>query len=213
MSSPQYFKGVPNLKYAMQINKAGVGSFVELKDFFRLMRVRDDIFAEDTLYYEYNVTNGERPEQVSFNEYGDERFYWTILQVNDITDFWSQWPLDQVELEKYIDNKYGNQADEVNHYATQRVVNDDGDVLLEAGLHVPENFVYYYKPNFDAEVTLSSFPVAVTNRQYEWAKNEEKESIQLIKPEKIYQVEREWVNYTRRVSRRLGTVQSETYIP
>ena len=68
------------------------------KDFFRLMRVRDDIYAEDTMYYEYVVQNGQRPEQISYDLYGDERYYWMILQVNDITDYWNP-QLDQVELE------------------------------------------------------------------------------------------------------------------
>ena len=209
MSSPQYFKNVPNIKYATQINKAGLGTYVEMKDFFRLMRIRDDIFREDTLYYEYVVDNGERPERISFNEYGDERFYWMILQVNDITDFWSQWPLDQVELENYIDNKYGSEADEVSHYVTQKVTADDGTVLLPEGLHVPENYVYYYKPNVDADVTLSSFPVAVTNRQNEWNKNEEKRTIQLINKKYVYDIEREWTNFVRPLS----DDESETYIP
>lgn len=209
MTLPTYFDSVPTIKYAMQINKAGVGSYVELKDFWRLMRMRDDIFAEDTLYYDYVVNNGERPEQISFKEYGDERFYWVILQINDITDFWSQWPLDQVELEKYIDNKYGNQADEIHHYVTERVLDDSGNVLLEGGLVVPENYIYYYRTSITSNITLSSFPVPVTNRQYEWDENDKKLNIQLIKPDKIYRFEREWTNYTRR----LQNGESETYIP
>lgn len=209
MTFPTYFDSVPNIKYAMQINKAGVGSYVELKDFWRLMRVRDNVFAEDTLYYEYNVNNGERPEQISFNEYGDERFYWTILQINDITDFWSQWPLDQVELETFINNKYGNQADEISHYVTQRVVDDAGNVLLDSGLHVPEGFIFYYRPSITSNITLSSMATPVTYRQYEWAENDKKQNIQLIKPDMIYRLEREWTNYTRR----LTDGESTTYIP
>ena len=36
------------------------------------MRLRDDIFAQDTMYTEYVVQNGERPEQIAYEEYGDE---------------------------------------------------------------------------------------------------------------------------------------------
>ena len=166
MATPNYFQQLPNIKYAQSINKAGVANYVEMKDFFRLMRVRDDIFAEDTMYKEYVVQNGMRPERISFELYGDEKYYWAILQVNDIYDFWNQWPLDQVELETYITERYGSEADEVSHYETVEVKNDDGDTLLEGGFVVPENFIFYYRPDPDSSnVTLSSFPVAVTNRQ------------------------------------------------
>ena len=70
MATPNYFQQLPNIKYAQSINKAGVANYVEMKDFFRLMRVRDDIFAEDTMYKEYVVQNGQRPEQISFELYG-----------------------------------------------------------------------------------------------------------------------------------------------
>ena len=210
MATPNYFQQLPNVKYAQSINKAGVANYVEMKDFFRLMRVRDDIFAEDTLYKEYFVENGQRPEQISFKLYGDEKYYWAILQVNDIYDFWNQWPLDQVELETFITERYGNRADEVSHYETVRVKNDSGDILMEGGLVVPQGFIFYYHPDPESnEVTLSSLPVAVTNRQNEFNLNEKKASINVIDPKYIYDVEREWNNYARR----LRPSVSETYIP
>ncbi|GAH23493.1 unnamed protein product, partial [marine sediment metagenome] len=58
-----------------------------IKDYFNLARVREDIFKEDTLYNEYYVKNGERPDQISYEKYGTEAFYWVILQVNDIIDY------------------------------------------------------------------------------------------------------------------------------
>lgn len=210
MSTPQYFQQLPNIKYAQRINKAGVGSFVEMKDFFRLMRVRDDIYAEDTLYYEYVVQNGQRPEQISYELYGDERYYWMILQVNDIYDYWNQWPLDQVELENYVKEKWGNKADDIAYYETPEVKNDEGTVLLEGGLVVPQSFIFYYHPNPSSnDVMLSAMPSAVTNRQDEVRKNEKKASINVIQKKYVYDLEREWNNYARR----LQFGESATYIP
>lgn len=196
MSSPNYFQQLPNIKYAQTINRAGTVNHVEMKDFFRLMRVRDDIFAEDTLYREYFIQNGQRPEQVSYELYGDERFYWILLQINDIYDFWNQWPLDQVELETFITERYGSTADDVSHYETRQVKNDEGDILMPSGMVVPQNFVFYYHPNPDNNNTLlSSTPSAVTNRQKEYNINEEKSSIQTLDPKYVYDFEREWNNY------------------
>ena len=210
MSTPQYFQQLPNIRYAQTINKAGVANYVEMKDFFRLMRVRDDIFAEDTMYYEYVVQNGQRPEQISYELYGDERYYWMILQVNDITDYWNQWPLDQVELETFIKEKWGNKADDVAYYETPEVKNDEGTVLLEAGLVVPQSFIFYYYPDPDSnDIMLSAMPSAVTNRQDEVKKNDAKASINVIQKKYVYDLEREWNNYARRLT--MG--ESATYIP
>ena len=210
MSTPQYFQQLPNIRYAQTINKAGVANYVEMKDFFRLMRVRDDIFAEDTMYYEYVVQNGQRPEQISYELYGDERYYWMILQVNDITDYWNEWPLDQVELETFIKEKWGSKADDVAYYETPEVKNDEGTVLLEAGLVVPQSFIFYYYPDPDSnDIMLSAMPSAVTNRQDEVKKNDAKASINVIQKKYVYDLEREWNNYARRLT--MG--ESATYIP
>ena len=210
MSTPNYFQQFPTVKYAQSINKAGVANYVEMKDFFRLMRVRDDIFAEDTMYKEYFVQNGQRPEQISFELYRDERFYWIILQINDIYDFWNQWPLDQVELETFITERYGNQADEISHYETVQVKDDEGTVLLEGGLKVNENFIFYYHPDPDSnDITLSSLPTPVTNRQKEFRINEKKASINVLDPKYVYDFEREYYNYVRNTP----NSTSETYIP
>ena len=210
MSTPQYFQQLPNIRYAQTINKAGVANYVEMKDFFRLMRVRDDIYAEDTMYYEYVVQNGQRPEQISYELYGDERYYWMILQVNDITDYWNQWPLDQVELETFIKEKWGSKADDVAYYETPEVKNDEGTVLLEAGLVVPQSFIFYYYPDPDSnDIMLSAMPSAVTNRQDEVKKNDKKASINVLQKKYVYDLEREWNNYARRLSQG----ESATYIP
>ena len=70
------------------------------------MRLRDDIFAQDTMYTEYVVQNGERPEQIAYEEYGDEKFYYIILQVNNVVDYYNDWPMSEVEFDEYITKKY-----------------------------------------------------------------------------------------------------------
>jgi hypothetical protein len=92
MSTPKYFRNFPNIQYAVSANKAGIPTYINIKDYFNLLKVRDDIFREETLYAPYTIQNGQRPEQISEAIYGDAQFYWVILQVNDITDYYSQWP-------------------------------------------------------------------------------------------------------------------------
>ena len=129
MSYPHYFSHFPNCDYALSINKAGKTKNIKIKDYFHRMTVRDDIYKEETLYYVYNVTGGKRPEQIAYEEYGDESYYWIVLQVNDIVDYYNEWPLSSLELEDFIIRKYGSykNAESIHHYETveTRDINND----------------------------------------------------------------------------------------
>ena len=80
MAKPDYFKYFPNIEYPVKLLKSGKTESITIKDYFHLLLPRDDIFKEDTLYEQYYVKNGQRPDQISYNLYGDEQYYWIILQ-------------------------------------------------------------------------------------------------------------------------------------
>lgn len=196
MSFPKYFQDFRNIKYAISTNKAGIPSYINIKDYFHLLRVRDDIFKEDTLYTEYYIQNGERPENVSYRVYGDEQYYWILLQINDITDYYNQWPLSSSELEKFILKKYGSwsKASEIHHYETVETFDDNGNLVVPGGVVVAADYVHIYpnKPGSGEDVTeLSSFPVPVSNVEYEQRLNEEKSRIVILKDEYISDYVRE----------------------
>ena len=71
MSKPKYFQNFPNIQYALRANKAGKAENIQIKDYFNLLKVRNDIVREDTLYSPYTVKNGQRPDQISYDYYGD----------------------------------------------------------------------------------------------------------------------------------------------
>ena len=51
----------------------------------------------------------------------------------------------------------GNKADDVAYYETPEVKNDEGTVLLEAGLVVPQSFIFYHYPDPDTnDIMLSA---------------------------------------------------------
>jgi hypothetical protein len=197
MTKPTYFSNFPNLEYAVSVNKAGHTTDISIKDYFRLLLPRDDIYKEDTLYTTYYVMDGERPDQISYKEYGDEQFYWVILQINGIIDYNNEWPLSSVELEKYILSKYVSwpKAKEVHHWETVETKNSDGVVVLPKEMYVDEDFIYYYA---DSDGTiLSSLPSAVTNYEYEERVNERKSHIQILNARYIDDYMRDIRNYAK----------------
>ena len=203
MSKPTYFRNFPNVDYALEMNKAGISKYIKIKDYFNLLTVRDDIYREDTLYNSYDVRNGQRPEEVSWNVYGDEQFYWVVLQINDIVDYYNQWPLSEKELSEFVYDKYGGAAGAgaVHHYETVETFDNatPPNLMLPGGLAVPSNYIFRYPSTPGATVILSSTPVAVSNYEYERRLNEEKAQIIVLAPKYIYDYDREVRNYAKKL--------------
>jgi hypothetical protein len=198
MATPKFFQQIKNnIQYAMKANHTGVYDSINITDFFRSMVIRRDVFDTDTLYYTYNIQDGERADQVSYKEYGDEQYYWIILQVNGIVDYYNEWPLSNSELEEYANKKYGGVvgAGAVHHYETVETYNSEGVKVLDGGLVVPQDFIFYYADT--DTVTLSTSPVAVSNLQYEKNLNEEKSEILLLDKKYLYDYVREWKLYLK----------------
>ena len=199
MSTPSYFSQLPDLSYAVSMNKAGQTNDITIKDYFRLLRLRSDIKRTDTLYVDYVIQDGERPDQIAFKEYGEEQFYWMILQVNDITDYNNQWPLSYSALDEYILKKYGGQkgAYEIHHYETQEEYDSEKRLVFPGGMIVSEDFTHMYY--YDDNTIRTSLPVAVTNYQYESRLNNEKSQIQIVDKKYIWDIQRDARNYYKRL--------------
>lgn len=225
MVYPNYFSRFPNIKYPYEINRAGVESTITIKDYFHLLKVRDDILATNSFYSPMTIKNGERPDQLSYRLYRDESLYWTILQVNDIVDVHNEWPLGNYELDQYIIKKYGSDeaTTQIHHYETIETFDGEGNRVLpgrggslnidrngyaESGLIVPKDFEFTYRvyPNEQLYKTLrgTTGPLAavtpITNRQYEYDLNEDKTQIWVLQEKYLSQYLQEVTTYANGIS-------------
>lgn len=204
MAFPSYFQDFPNLQYTFTTNKAGKAQYFTIKDFFHLLKVRDDILREQTLYTNYYIKDGKRPDQISYELYGDEQYYWVILQINDIVDYYSQWPLSSTELDEYLLRKYGSysNASAIRHWETVETLDDNGDLILPAGLIVSSDFAYNYRSSKTGPyIDRVSLPRSVTNYEYERRLNEKKSNIFVLNERYISEFVRETSNYARNLPR------------
>tara|TARA_R110002012_G_scaffold160299_2_gene322040 strand:- start:10 stop:675 length:666 start_codon:yes stop_codon:yes gene_type:complete len=204
MSTPTYFRNFPNIQYAVSANKAGITTHINIKDYFNLLKVREDIFREETLYAPYTIHNGQRPEQISQAVYGDEQFYWVILQINEITDYYNQWPLSELELTEYVYEKYGgaSKAGEIHHWQTMETYDQSTppNLVLPGQLRVPSTFIYSYPTTPGSNVTLTTQPYSVSNFDYERDLNEKKSQINILDKKYIYDYEREVRKYAENLN-------------
>ena len=156
--------------------------FLLVKNIWRRAQVLVEYKSEVTIFTEITVGDGERPEDIATRYYGNPFFNWTILVINDIVDYYNQWPRSIVQLQDYINSKYTN-PQATKHHVTTEVKDANNNIIVPAGKVVPSNFQVSY---YNGSTTVTANPVvSVTNAMYETELNSKKQNIQVIKPNLI----------------------------
>ena len=156
--------------------------FLYVKNIWRRAQVLTEYKSRVTMFTEDTVKDGEKPEDIATRLYGNPFYNWTILVINDVTDYYKQWPKSVVQLQEYINTKYTN-GQATKHHVTTEVKDASGNIIVPAGKVVPSTFQVAY---YDGSTTVTANPVvSVTNAQYETEENSKLQSIQVIKPELI----------------------------
>ena len=79
--------------------------FLVVKNIWRRAQVLTEFKSQVTIFTEVTVGDGERPEDLATQYYGNPFYNWTILVINDITDYYAQWPRSTVQLQEFINSK------------------------------------------------------------------------------------------------------------
>ena len=156
--------------------------FLVVKNIWRRAQILTEFKSQVSIFTEITVGDGERPEDLATQYYGNPFYNWTILVMNDITDYYAQWPKSTVQLQEFINAKYDN-GQATKHHVTTEVKDANENVIVPAGKIVPSNFQVVY---YNGSTTVTATPVvSVTNAQYEFDLNAKKQTIQMIKPDLI----------------------------
>ena len=170
--------GLPDLMYNFSPNQLDA-KFILAKNIWKRGEILNEFKTSISLFDEYIVKNGERPEDISTHLYKNPFYNWTILIINDITDYYSQWPRSVRQLQEFVNNKY-SQPMGTKYYVTTEVTDDDGNIICPAGKIVPQTFQVAY---YNGSTTVTANPtVSVSNYQYEEQLNAKKEKIQVVRP-------------------------------
>jgi hypothetical protein len=167
-----------------------------------------------SIFYEYEIRDGDTPEIIAGKIYGDSEKHWMILNFNDIIDPNYDWPLEQRTLSKFIDAKYIANANTSNGQTglTWSKSNIKEYYKIETTTHNASETItinrYQVDANTYANVSVSTTPsfeledgsfidIAVTKEtktfyDFEIDENEKKRSIKILKPEFVFAVEQEF---------------------
>ena len=156
--------------------------FLVVKNIWRRAQILTEYKAQVSLFVEDQVGDGERPEDVAVRLYSNPFYNWTILVINDITDYYAQWPRSVTQLQDFINQKYDN-AQATKHHVTTEVKDSNNNIIVPAGKVVASNFQVAY---YNGSTTVTANPVvSITNAMYETEINSRKQAIQVVKPDLI----------------------------
>ena len=180
-----YFRELPNLLYPSFLpNKTSSLDYIEVKNVFRRVKVRNDLYNNFIVFQKYEIPEGARPDTVAEDLYGTPNFDWVVLTTAGITNIRNEWPLSNRDLYNYVEKKYGNSLNSTRFFETTEVKDNNGRLILPKGKVVDSNFTIPNPTNPSA--TLNPV-VGISNFVYETRLNEEKRNINILREDYLSQ--------------------------
>ena len=188
-----YFKELPTLRYPSFLSdKNSSLDYVDAKNLFRRVKLREDIQNILTLFDKYEIPEGFRPENVAEDLYGSDQLDWVVIVCAGIVNIRDEWPLSNNDLYEFSVAKYGNNLNDVHHFETKEVKDSKNRIVLEKGKIVNQDFKLFYYDDGEVKtndltklgtnvVAINSPVVSVSNYLYESFRNEEKRNIYVLK--------------------------------
>ena len=155
-----FFENFPIIAY----DSVGNGEYKAVTDLLRRVALRSKVRSNVLVFDTYDVKSGETPEMLADKLYNDPELHWVILLINDITDRYHQWPMNNNQFLTYLNDKYSN-VDATHHYEISQV---SGDTTI--------------KINIGTDNTEHSGASIVTNREFEEERQDELRKIRLLNP-------------------------------
>jgi len=208
----RFFNYFPKTVYTANTNSPGLDTVTNIISRFGFeQKLKDNSAA----FYKYSIQDSDTPEIIAHKYYDNSERHWIVLLFNDIIDPQFDWPLRYENFIKFVDTKYTANgaanttvqsglawAMSVNnvqsYYKIVTRTNIDNESIVET-IQVDAN-TYVNVATSSSSVTLQSGDVITqtvtkskkTYYEYEQEENEAKREINLLKPEFVPQIEKEF---------------------
>ena len=199
-----YFRELPNIAYQSPLShKNSSRDYIVIKNIFRRSKLFNYLNDNVTFFNKYVIGDGDRPDLIAEELYGDPKLDYIVILVAGITNINHEWPLQDYQVYDYALQKYGSETEmnENHHYETFEIKDDKGRQILPPNLIVDDEFkIDGTSSKYNTTYTLISqagntqlddkdeFTVktdniarAVTNLEYEHTENEKKREIDVLR--------------------------------
>ena len=186
MANP-YFSNLTDFLYVNRTKEGrSEGDYSIVKNFFKRVRLRDDIFQDLTFFTKFTVAGDDRPDNVANTVYDDPSLDWVVLLSNNIVNVQSEWPLGQAAFNTYITEKYGDETtlySGIHHYESREVQANDGTIIIPSGQRVSVGqSVSFFDEDSSQQIVRTDVAMPITNYAFEEKLNDEKRNIFVLKP-------------------------------
>ena len=186
MANP-YFSNLTEFLYVNRTKEGrSEGDYSVVKNFFKRVRLRDDIFQDLTFFTKFTVPGDDRPDNVANTLYDDPSLDWVVLLSNNIVNVQSEWPLGQASFNTYINEKYGDETTLyscIHHYESREVQANDGTIIIPSGQRVSiGQSVSFFDEDSSQQIVRTDVAMPITNYAFEEKLNDEKRNIFILKP-------------------------------
>tara|TARA_R110000796_G_scaffold215051_1_gene331056 strand:- start:1420 stop:1953 length:534 start_codon:yes stop_codon:yes gene_type:complete len=155
-----YFGSFPLIVY----DSVGDGNFKIVTNLLKRVAMRSKVKSNTLIFDTYDVKEGETPEMIANKLYDDPELHWVILYINNITDRYHQWPMNFVQFNSFLNEKYSN-PNGIHHYEISQT---SGDTSIK--IDIGTDTTGY------SEADLTT----VTNREFEEERQDTLRSIRLL---------------------------------
>jgi hypothetical protein len=158
-----YFNRFPKMIYDMKNDN----NYKLLPDILKRVKQRNAIKSGQFIFDTYDVVDGDKPEDIAYKWFGDAQLHWVILMTNNVLDRYYDWPMNSVQFQTMLEDKYSN-PDGIHHY---ELTQDSGRTTSQG----PSDYSHKVEVTSDT-VNASS----ISNREYEEREQDKKRSIRLL---------------------------------
>ena len=201
-----YFRELPNILYQSPLlDKNSSRDYVVIKNIFRRAKLLDYLTGSATGLNQYTIGDGERPDTIAENLYGDARLDYVVIIIAGITNIHHEWPLQDYQVYDYALQKYGSESEmlSTHHYETFEIRDNLDRQILPPKLIVDEEFkIYGSKSKYPSDtrytlraqtgyrqlddkdeytVKTDNIAHAVSNLEYESEENNKRREIDVLK--------------------------------
>jgi len=194
-----YFTNFPKVSLpSFADNRRSSLDFVNSTNLFKRGKIREEIIGSISAFERFSINGDDRPDNVAFRVYGDSSLDWVVLISNNILNVRDEWPMNQYDFKRYIDNKYSTTLlTQIHHYESKEVRNSKGLLLQQSGIWVDADHSFSWSEN--GKKYTQTGTTSVSNLQFEEDRNNKKRSINVVRSnylEVIKEDMRELLTYT-----------------
>jgi len=143
------------------------GNYKLLPDILRRVKQRNAIKSGQFIFDNYDVIDGEKPEDIAYKWFGDAQLHWVILMTNNVTNRYYDWPMNSVQFQAMLEDKYDN-PDGIHHY---EITKSSGRTTGQG----PNDYSHLVEVTSDTDNASS-----VSNREYEERLQDKYRQIKLL---------------------------------